>query len=209
MYVPPHFAMDDPDEVSAFLRAYPFATVVSLLDGELIASHLPVLLDGDASAGGTLSGHVARANQHWRAWDGAAASLFIFSGPHAYVSPAWYHETPAVPTWNYGAVHVYALVRAIEEPAAILSVIDRLIGVFDMQGYGPASVPQDYRESMARGTVGFEATIVRVDAKAKLSQNRPVEDRRSVVHHLSQSDDATEQSLAALMQAHLGNPEER
>jgi transcriptional regulator len=209
MYVPPHFAMDDPDEVSAFLRAYPFATVVSLLDGELVASHVPVLLEGDAATGRTLSAHVARANPHWRSWDGSAESLLIFSGPHAYVSPAWYRETPAVPTWNYAAVHVYAYIRAIEEPAAILPIIDRLIGVFDTQGYGPASVPQDYREDMARGTVGFEATITRVDAKAKLSQNRPVEDRRSVVHHLSQSEDATERSLAALMQAHTGNPEAR
>ena len=96
-------------------------------------------------------------------------------------------------------MHVYGAVRAIEDPEAILPVIDRLIARFDTQGYGPGSVPQDYRLNTARGTVGFEMTISRVEGKAKLSQNRPVEDRRSVVHHLSQSEDAAERAVAALM----------
>ena len=209
MYVPEHFALNDPAELSVFIRANPFATIVSLLDGALVATHVPVLLDGDAAAGGKLVGHFARANTHWRAFDGAAKSLVIFAGPHAYVSPAWYNETPAVPTWNYAAVHVYGAVRAIEDPEAILPVIDRLIAAFDTQGYGPESVPQDYRVNMARGTVGFELTISRVEGKAKLSQNRPVEDRRSVVHHLSQSEDATEVSLAELMQTHLSRTKAR
>src|SRR4051812_24340429 len=198
MYVPKHFGIDDGAEISAFVRANPFATVVSLLDGELVPTHVPVLLEGDAAPRGRLAGHFARANPHWRAFDGTSESLVIFAGPHAYVSPAWYNETPAVPTWNYAAGHVYGAVRAIEDPEAILPVIDRLIARFDTQGYGPKSVPQDYRVNLARGTVGFELAIRRVEGKAKLSQNRPVEDRRSVVHHLSQSENATEVSLAEL-----------
>jgi len=204
MYVPRHFAMDDAAEMSAFVRANPFATVVSLLDGELVATHVPVLLEGDAAPGGRLGGHLARANGHWRAFDGNSESLVIFAGPHAYVSPAWYNETPAVPTWNYASVHVYGAVRAIDEPEAILPIIDKLIATFDTQGYTRESVPQEYRINMARATVGFEVTISRVEGKAKLSQNRPVEDRRSVVHHLSQSPDATEVSLAALMASRDG-----
>ena len=138
MYVPKHFALNDAAELGVFIGANPFATIVSLLEGELVATHVPVLLDGDAAAGGTLVGHFARANPHWRAFDGAAESLVIFAGPHAYVSPAWYNETPSVPTWNYAAVHVYGTVRAIEDPEAILPVIDRLIATFDTQGYGPS-----------------------------------------------------------------------
>jgi len=38
------------------------------------------------------------------------------------VTTAWYNETPAVPTWNYAAVHVYGAVRAIEDPEAILLI---------------------------------------------------------------------------------------
>jgi transcriptional regulator len=29
----------------------------------------------------------------------------MFRGPQAYISPAWYATHPAVPTWNYIAVH--------------------------------------------------------------------------------------------------------
>jgi transcriptional regulator len=209
MYVPGHFAMDDARELGTFVRAYPFATVVSVLDGDMVATHVPVLLEGEAAPGGRLMGHFARANGHWRAFDGAGESLVIFAGPHAYVSPAWYAEAQAVPTWNYAAVHVYGSVRAIEEPEAILAIIDKLITVFDTQGYTRDSVSQDYRSNLARATVGFELTIARVEGKAKLSQNRPVEDRRSVVHHLSQSADATEVALAELMQAHLSRTEAR
>jgi transcriptional regulator len=203
MYVPKHFAEDDPAALRACIEASPFATVVSMLEGQLIATHVPVLLDGDAAPGGTLTGHVARANPHWRAFDGVAESLVIFTGPHAYVSPAWYSEMPAVPTWNYTAVHVYGVARAIQDPPAILPKLDRLIATFDRHGYGPSSVPDDYRTNLARGIVGFEVTISRVEGKTKLSQNRPVEDQHSVVHHLSQSADATEHSLAELMQARL------
>jgi transcriptional regulator len=209
MYVPKHFAMDDVTELSAFVSANPFATFVSLLEGQLVATHVPVLLEGDAAPGGRLVGHFARANGHWQAFDGTTESLVIFGGPHAYVSPAWYAETPAVPTWNYAAVHVYGAVRAIEDPEAILPVIDKLIATFDTQGYTRDSVPPDYRTNLARATVGLELTISRVDGKAKLSQNRPVEDRRNVVHHLSQSTDATEVSLAELMQTHLSRTEAR
>jgi len=209
MYVPKHFAMDDGAELSAFVRSNPFATIVSLLNGELVATHAPVLLDGDAAPGGRIVGHFARANGHWRAFDGSSESLVIFTGAHAYVSPAWYNETPALPTWNYAAVHVYGAVHAIEEPSEILPIMDRLIAAFDTPGYTRESVSQEYRMRMAYGTVGFELTISRVEGKAKLSQNRPVEDRRSVVHHLSQSRDATEVSLAELMQSHLLRTETR
>ena len=201
--------MDDRAELSAFVRANPFATIVSLLDGELVATHVPVLLEGEAVPGGRIVGHFARANGHWRTFDGSRESLVIFAGPHAYVSPAWYNETPAVPTWNYAAVHVYGAVRAIEEPDAILPIMDKLIARFDTQGYTRESVPQDYRNNMAKGTVGFDLTISRVEGKAKLSQNRPVEDRRNVVHHLLQSPDATEVSLAEHMQTHLSRTQAR
>jgi transcriptional regulator len=209
MYVPKHFEVADAATLAAFLRANPFATMVSLLNGEMIATHLPVLLDGDAAAGGRLVGHVARANPHWQAFDGATESLVIFAGPHAYVSPAWYDISPAVPTWNYAAVHVYGVARALEDAEALAGIVDRLTEVFDRSGYGPKSVSPEYKAGMLRGIVGFELQITRVQGKYKLSQNRSLEDRRSVVHHLEQSPHGVEQALAGLMQAHLGQPETR
>jgi hypothetical protein len=93
----------------------------------LIASHIPITLRkrGDANC---QIGHVARANNQWRALDGKAEALAIFHGPHAYVSRTWYATPPAVPTWNYAAVHVYGKPAASEDrgpccPASTPSVI--------------------------------------------------------------------------------------
>ena len=62
----------------------------------MMATHLPVVLDLDGGAHGTLEGHRARANPHARETPDDEA-LVIFSGPNAYGK--------VVPTWNYIAVH--------------------------------------------------------------------------------------------------------
>ena len=120
MYIPKSFQVTDPEVLAAFIRAHSFATLVSAVDGTPFATHLPLLLDQ-----GTLLGHVARANPHWQAFDGQREALAIFHGPHAYISPTWYATGPAVPTWNYAAVHVYGAPRLIEGEA-LAALVDRL-----------------------------------------------------------------------------------
>ena len=66
MYVPPHFAETDPATLHDFIERYSFGLLVSQLGGEPFATHLPFLLDRTAGPHGTLVGHVARANPHWR-----------------------------------------------------------------------------------------------------------------------------------------------
>ena len=50
------------DEQLALIRAHPLGTWVTQGDGELIANHVPFLLDGSRGEHGTLVAHVARAN---------------------------------------------------------------------------------------------------------------------------------------------------
>jgi transcriptional regulator len=54
-----------------------------------------------------LVAHMARANPQWHDFEAGAEVLAILTGPDACISPAWYVAEPAVPTWNYTAVHVY------------------------------------------------------------------------------------------------------
>src|SRR5688572_14776013 len=112
MYVPSSFA--PPDEASLFdaIEQYSFALLVTGGGDELVASHLPLLLDRTLGARGTLLGHMARANEQWQSAAGEPA-LAVFSGPHAYVSPTWYEATQVVPTWNYVAVHAYGRLELI------------------------------------------------------------------------------------------------
>jgi transcriptional regulator len=194
MYIPDAFAVTDRDVLFDFIDRYSFATLVSVLDGEPFATHLPLLLDRNNAR---LLGHVARANPHARAFDGNIPALAIFTGPHAYVSPALYVSTPAVPTWNYTAVHVVGCPAVVEDERRVDDLLACLIRKYESSREQPWSgeMPDDFRRKMVRGIIAFEMPMARVEGKFKLSQNRPEADRENVIRHLE------DREVAALMRA--------
>jgi transcriptional regulator len=106
MYIPRQFDVADPAWNHALIRAHSVAIMITADDmGVPFATHLPFLLDDGRAPKGTLRGHVARSNPHWRYLAAGRPTLVVFAGAHAYVSPSWYASGPAVPTWNYVAVH--------------------------------------------------------------------------------------------------------
>ena len=106
MYIPEHFVVRDHADAIRFMRANPFAILVSSTADGPFATHVPVVLaeSGDQI---TIRGHVAKANPHWRYLEEHPQCLTIFHGAHAFISTANYTTRETVPTWNYGAVHVY------------------------------------------------------------------------------------------------------
>jgi len=183
MYIPKHFLVDDPDWIRSFMQANAFATLVTTLRGELFATHLPFLYDPKPAPLGTLRAHLARANPHWQSF-GESDQLVIFTGPHAYVSPTWYKtDGPAVPTWNYTAVHVYGKAKIVDDPSDVRELL-RTLTDREEAGLNPRytveDVDKEYFEHMARQIVAFEIPVARIEAKAKLSQNRTPEERRRV-----------------------------
>ncbi|MBL8702283.1 MAG: FMN-binding negative transcriptional regulator [Alphaproteobacteria bacterium] len=199
MYVPPHFNAPEPSAAHDVIDANPFALLVSAGGADLAGTHLPLDLDRARGPQGTLIGHMARANDHWRALDGAA-TLAIFSGPHAYVSPRWYAGGPAVPTWNYVAVHVYGRARVVETPDRLREILAALTRRYE--GDGPwrmGELPEKFLDAMVRGIVGIEIEVARIEAKFKLSQNRSAADRDGVAAALEATGDAGDAALAATM----------
>jgi transcriptional regulator len=200
MYIPGAFAVEDQTVLYKLIERYSFATLVSVVDGTPFATHLPILLDSDKKL---LLGHVARANPHWRSFDGAREALAIFQGPHAYISPSWYADVPAVPTWNYAAVHVYGAPRllAAEE---LEDLVARLVSKYERAAERPwkDDLPEDFRRQKLKAIVGFEMPIQRLEGKFKFGQNRSPEDRRRMLEQL-RAGDAEARSLAAMMAAHL------
>src|SRR2546430_2686417 len=106
MYTPAHFEIQDRAELIAFMRSYNFATLVTASDGNLNATHAPLVVreSGDEI---TLVGHLSKVGLPTCFSD----VLVIFMGPHAYVSPSLYESKLSVPTWNYTAVHAYGTAR--------------------------------------------------------------------------------------------------
>jgi len=204
MYLPPHFAESRPELLLQAMRENSFATVVTADDGVPFASHVPVLVDGDAAAGGLrIRGHFAHANPHWKQLEDRTA-LVIFNGPHGYVSPTWYQPRPQnVPTWNYVAVHAYGRARLLDG-AALRAVLADLVAAHE--GGAPApwrfdAMPADLADKMLGAIVGFEIAVDRLEGKLKLGQNRSSEDQRRVREHLSASDDPTARDVARWMDA--------
>jgi transcriptional regulator len=199
MYVPEAFAERELGVLHAWMRSHPFALLVTATSGGgFEATHLPLLLDEARGAHGTLLGHVARGNRHWRHFDGNTAALVVFSGPHAYVSPRGY-QTPGAPTWNYVAVHAEGVPRVLSDPAAVRDILERLTEVHDGAG-GYEAIPEEVVTKLAPGVVAFELPIDRVVGKKKLSQNRSDVDRAGIAAELRASGSPDALEIASLVE---------
>jgi transcriptional regulator len=200
VYIPEHFRVRDHADALAFMHANPFAILISSTPEGPFATHAPLVVR-ESPDHLLLRGHVAKANPHWRHLDQQPQCLTIFHGPHAYVSPANYTTREVVPTWNYGAVHVYGNARTFSAPEELLTVLHELIPMFE-PAYADqwASLSQAYRERMLSHIVGFEITVTNVEAKFKLSQNRSKQEQQNVIASLGAAEDTTVSGVAHLMQ---------
>ena len=204
MYVPPHFRLDDPEALAAFMERNAFATLVTLHDGAPFATHLPVLVER-RDDGLTLAAHMARANPQWRDF-GDQDVLVIFAGPHAYVSPSWYRDPKSVPTWNYATAHVYGRARVVDDRDAVYDLLRRLTDREERERPAPwrtESLSADYITAMMQGIVAFTIVPARVEGKYKLSQNRDRDDRESVARQLGTSAREAARETAAMMRETL------
>lgn len=203
MYIPTQFQITDPAWCHTLMRVQSFAAMITADDaGAPFATHLPILVDPARGTLGTLRGHVARANPHWRYLAAGRPTLVIFSGAHAYVSPSWYATHPSVPTWNYVAVHASGRPRLLEEPARVTALLARMVAVYEAGRREPwrfDSLAEDYVAGMIRAIVAFELPIEQLEGKAKLSQNRPAEDQAGAIRGLAAAADPLARATAALM----------
>ena len=181
------------------MRANPFAILVSATDDGPFATHLPVVIR-ETGERVVIRGHVAKANPHWRYLEKNPHCMMIFHGPHAYVSPTNYTTREVVPTWNYGAVHVYGNARVFSAPGELLGVLHELIPLFE-PAYAEqwAGLSETYRERMLSHIVGFEIAVAKIEAKFKLSQNRSKEEQANVIASLGTSSDTAISGTARLM----------
>jgi transcriptional regulator len=202
MYSPAYNQVEDRAEVLAFMRANNFVLLVTGTDGELHASHLPVMVherDGQV----VIDMHMARANPQWLQFFDEEV-MVVFWGPHAYVSPRWYAQKDRVPTWNYAAVHAYGKVRVLDERDAKLAAQLALVRNHDPAWEaGFAALTPKYLDDMLGAIVNFEITVTRLETRWKLSQNRGRREQERIITALENSDDPGERALAELTRKHL------
>jgi transcriptional regulator len=200
VYVPAHFAAPD-DALEQLLAAPGAVDLVSTTVDGLTATTLPMLYD---PAAGTLAGHLARTNPQWR--DSVGDVLVIVRGPDAYVSPAWYASKAehgrVVPTWDYVLAHVHGELVVHDDVEWLGAHVRRLTEAHESYRPEPWAVsdaPERFVAGQLRAIVGVEVRIRRVEAKWKLSQNRPGADIDGVVAGLT--DDGRPDVAAAVRAA--------
>ena len=202
MYIPKHFEGDDTIGREIML-AHSWALLMTAGDdGAPVATHLSLLWQDDGTPHGSLVGHMARANAHWKLFERSADSLALFWGPHAYVSPTWYAPGVKVPTWNYVTVHAYGRPHVIEDTQGALDVLTKLATAYEGAGddsWGLRRLPPGNAEAQTKGIVAFRMALSRVETKIKLSQNRDLEDRKRVIEKLEMSEGQDAQATAAWM----------
>lgn len=197
MYLRPAFASDDLNRILPVIAENPFGTLVTRTEAGMEASHVPFLVarDGDRLL---LSAHLGRPNTQCAAFEGGTA-LAIFTGPHAYIAPGWYTNQPAVPTWDYVAVHVHGVLEPVDDVAGTADIL-RGLAAHDPAGFDLDKLAADYLAGMLRGIRAFRLRSTRIEAQWKLSQNRSVADREGVITGLrAEGQHATADLIAATL----------
>ncbi len=200
MYVPKFFSIDDWPEISRFIRENPLATIISGGDEYPVATHVALELEESPNGPAVLTGHVAKANPHWRSFASNPRVLSVFLSPiQHYVSSSWYNH-PNVPTWNYMSVHVYGILRIVDGDRLKKSLVE-MTNLHERVSSHPlsAEVLKSEIEKQISGIVGFEIEIEKVEAAYKMSQNRSDEDFASIIKELERLEDYNARMVAAKM----------
>jgi transcriptional regulator len=195
VYVSEHFAMGDP-AVHDLLVQHGAGDLVTATSQGLLVTLLPFVYDPTRGDRGALLGHVARNNEQWRHTP-VGEALVILRGPDAYVTPNWYRSKSehgrVVPTWNYVTAHVYGELVVHDDVEWVGDLIHRLTDKHEAEQPHPwavADAPPAFVAGQLRAVVGVELRISRIEAKAKLSQNRPDADIDGVVEGVRGQGDA-------------------
>lgn len=203
MYIPKSFSVTNREHLFEFLEVHDFATLILPQERALPdIAQLPMLLKRDG-AQAWLWGHLARANEIWRGFDGEQTAMFVFQGPHAYVSPRWYGSRMSVPTWNYAVVEAWGkpVICEAEEDVDFLMriMVERYERGVDR--WRISELPEEVYQRQKRSIVVFKLKVEGIQGKFKLSQNRLPVDREGVIRGLEKRGQAHDNALIRLMKS--------
>ncbi|AKU15282.1 FMN-binding negative transcriptional regulator [Luteipulveratus mongoliensis] len=184
MYLPAHADVDDRAQIEEFVRRTSVASLVTVgADGVPDSTTLPVLWEGDR-----LIAHIARANEHWSRIVSGGSALAIVRGPDGYITPSWYASKAehgrVVPTWNYTEVQLRGSLTVHDDPDWVLDAVTELTNHHEGQRDSPWAVtdaPEKFVRTRLKAIVGLEMQVTTVEAKAKVSRDKPEADQAGVL----------------------------
>jgi len=173
-----------------------FAHILAATAEGPIVAHAPIVPAGEDA----VRFHLARSNRIVPLLEGARVVLSI-AGPDGYITPNWYADpVQQVPTWNYVAVEIEGVARAIDEDG-LVALLDRLAEIHEPRvapenPWTRAKMEDARFHAMLRAIIGFEVTVEAVRGTRKIGQNKSGEDRDGTIRGLTSSGNA---ALAEMM----------
>src|SRR4051812_42685504 len=200
----PKHAVTDEAVVRTLIAENPWATIVSQHEGELVASHYPILLD-EASEQLAIVTHVGRPDEKVHGFGAGREVLLIVAGPHGYISPSWYAPGAVrAPTWNFSVAHCYGVPEIVSLDRNI-ATLTRLGAHFERRVEHPLYLEPETADKLAPGTVGLRIPITRFVCKVKMSQDKDPVSQGNVLAQLRGDGPYAHPALAADMARALGH----
>ncbi len=214
MYTPKHFEVTDWKTITDFVAHVGSVDLVTVgKDGQPVSTLLPVIWDTSnvtETEFGTLIMHMAIQNDQWKSISDETLALAIAHGPQAYISPTNYEnkltDHRVVPTWNYQAVHLSGTLSVSHDVEELRQIVSDLTDFHEHDRAKPWSAIESdpkYFEGQLKAIVAIRMKVTKVEAKAKLSQNRSENDQQAIVKELGQSRALPARDLAQAMQKNL------
>ncbi|MGA8853801.1 MAG: FMN-binding negative transcriptional regulator [Christiangramia sp.] len=195
MYRPEKYQKDDKDFIFRFIQENPFASFI--VNGErLLATHIPVLTDGDENSWRLFS-HIANHNEQLEFLKNGAEALVIFLGAHSYISSSWYRKKD-ISTWDYSAVHVNAKIK-LQSRGELEDSLGKLVRNFEKDQENPLfynDIPEPMLLEHLPLITGFWLEPFKVEGVAKLHQSYPRHDTKAVTEKLDRSGISQERDLS-------------
>lgn len=197
MFVPKIYRAKSVSDIKVFVKNNSFASLVGQLDGRPIATHTPLFLT-EIDGKDYLVGHIARANEQYKCFDGEQQLLAIFQNQHSYISSSWYKETTSVPTWNYIAVHITGTAIPMTDQET-RTLMHNMVTSYEGGQKNPFKIddlPEEQYKRLLRGIVAFKIEIDTIEAAYKLSQDKSTLDHKNITAELRKTDDPLAHQIA-------------
>lgn len=188
MYKLPDFTEKDPVKMLAFMRQYPFASVMGVSRNQMpVATQLPLFVD-ERDGKHWLSGHLMKNTDHHKAFMDNPNTLVLFTGPHCYVSASWYADPRQASTWNYMSVQARGVMHFMDE-AGLRGILQRTTDYFEANPHSGSNyhdLSEEYISRLIPAIVAFEIEVIQLDATFKLSQNRDAKSFEQIIEKLKE-----------------------
>jgi transcriptional regulator len=145
-----------------------------------------------AAAGEELLVHLARPNPVWPHLEAATEVRLALIGDYAYIPSYWRADAggpdeDGVPTSYYTAVQFVCRPTVVDDPTDKAEILAAQLADFQPEGrHADVAVDASPYGRMLPGIRGVRLAVVRVEAKFKYDDHKPVEHRERVIDNLEQ-----------------------